>query len=83
MEYNIENINKRIKNEIDYNLLDEITGDYTALVIKNSASATTPEECLFWYKADPENFPKNWKFGSSTAWEFHNDRRDPHAVESL
>ena len=65
------------------NLLDEITGDYTALVIKNSASATTPEECLFWYKADPENFPKNWKFGSSTAWEFHNDRRDPHAVESL
>jgi hypothetical protein len=65
------------------NLLDEITGDYTALVIKNSASATTPEECLFWYKADPENFPKNWKLGSSTAWEFHNDRRDPHAVESL
>ena len=30
MEYNIENINKRIKNEIDYNLLDEIN-DYNLL----------------------------------------------------
>jgi hypothetical protein len=65
------------------NLMDTITGDYTALVIKNSASATTPEECLFWYKANPDAVPKNWKFGSPVAWEFQKDRRDPHAVESL
>jgi hypothetical protein len=65
------------------NLLDTITGDYTALVIKNSATATTPEECLFWYKANPDALPKNWKFGSATAWEFQQDRRDPNAVESL
>lgn len=65
------------------NLMDTITGDYTALVIKNSASATTPEECLFWYKADPGAIPKNWKFGSAVAWEFQQDRRDPNAVESL
>ena len=65
------------------NLMDTITGDYTALVIKNSASATTPEECLFWYKANPDAVPKNFKFGSPIAWEFHQDRRDPNAVESL
>lgn len=65
------------------NLMDTITGDYTALVIKNSASATTPEECLFWYKADPAAIPKNWKFGSAVAWEFQQDRRDPNAVETL
>lgn len=65
------------------NLMDTITGDYTALVIKNSASATTPEECLFWYKADPAAIPKNWKFGSAVAWEFQQDRRDPNAVEGL
>jgi hypothetical protein len=65
------------------NLMDTITGDYTALVIKNSASATTPEECLFWYKADPGAIPKNWKFGSAVAWEFQQDRRDPNAVETL
>ena len=65
------------------NLMDTITGDYTALVIKNSASATTPEECLFWYKANPDAVPKNFKFGSPVAWEFQQDRRDPHAVESL
>jgi hypothetical protein len=64
------------------NLLDQITGDYTALVIKNSASATTPEECLFWYKADLNSIPKNWKFGSSTSWEFQKDRRDPNAIET-
>lgn len=68
----------------DFNtLLDQITGDYTALVIKNSASATTPEECLFWYKADPNSVPKNWKFGSATAWEFQQDRRDPNAIETF
>lgn len=68
----------------DFNaLLDQITGDYTALVIKNSASATTPEECLFWYKADLNAIPKNWKFGSATAWEFQQDRRDPNAVETF
>jgi hypothetical protein len=65
------------------NLMDTITGDYTALVIKNSASATSPEECLFWYKANPEAIPKNFKFGSPVAWEFQKDRRDPNAVESL
>lgn len=65
------------------NLMDTITGDYTALVIKNSASATTPEECLFWYKANPDAVPKNFKFGSPVAWEFQKDRRDPNAVESL
>ena len=68
----------------DFNaLLDQITGDYTALVIKNSASATTAEECLFWYKADINAIPKNWKFGSATAWEFQQDRRDPNAVETF
>ena len=68
----------------DFNaLLDQITGDYTALVIKNSASATTAEECLFWYKADLTALPKNWKFGSHTAWEFQQDRRDPNAVETF
>jgi len=68
----------------DFNaLLDQITGDYTALVIKNSASATTAEECLFWYKADINAIPKNWKFGSPTAWEFQQDRRDPNAVETF
>ncbi len=65
------------------NLLDQITGDYTALVIKNSANATTAEECLFWYKADLNAIPKNWKFGSATAWEFQQDRRDPNAVETF
>ncbi len=65
------------------NLMDTITEDYTALVIKNSASATTPEECLFWYKADPAAIPKSWKFGSAVAWEFQQDRRDPNAVEGL
>ncbi len=58
-----------------------ITEDYTALVINNRTQSNKLEDCVFWYKANPNRFPENWKFGHPTAWDFHNQRFDPENSE--
>jgi hypothetical protein len=55
-------------------LMDQLTNDYTCLVINNRSKTNNPEDCLFWYRAKPDKLPPNWKFGASSFWQFHNDR---------
>lgn len=52
-------------------LLDQITGDYTALYIHNASSSNELEDLVFWYKAPPT--PK-FKFGSIDCWKHHHTR---------
>ena len=62
-------------------IFSTITEDYTALVINNRVQSNKLEDCVFWYKANPNRFPENWKFGHPTAWDFHNQRFDPQNSE--
>ena len=62
-------------------IMDQVTEDYTALVIHNTGQSNKLEDCVFWYKADPKKIPRSWKFGHPTAWEFHNERMDPHYTD--
>jgi hypothetical protein len=59
-------------------IMDAVTEDYTALVICNRVQSNKIEDCVFWYKADPNRLPRNWKFGHQTFWEHNNDRLDPN-----
>jgi len=58
-------------------IMDQITEDYTALVINNRVQSNKVEDCVFYYKANPKKIPPNWKFGHPSAWDFNNERFDP------
>jgi len=64
-------------------LMDSLTEDFTALVVNNKTKSNKLEECVFWYKADPNRIPPNWKFGAPTAWEFSDERNDPNFFDPL
>lgn len=53
-------------------IMDEITGDHTALVIDNRQTTNNPEDCVFWYKADV--IAKDFKFCCEDAWLFNKQR---------
>lgn len=54
-------------------IMDEVTGDYTALVIDNRTTSNNPEDCVFWYKAT-ELEDKEFKFCCDDAWLFDKQR---------
>ena len=58
-------------------IMDAVTEDYTALVINNRVQSNKLEDTVFWFKADPNKIPSNWRFGHPSAWEFSSDRLDP------
>jgi hypothetical protein len=60
-------------------IMDQISGDYTALYIHNATNSNKLEDCVFWYRAQP--VPKEFKFGSKDFWEFHNARYNFDHVE--
>jgi hypothetical protein len=64
-------------------IMDSITEDYTALVINNRIQSNKLEDCVFWYKAKPDNIPQGWKFGHPSAWEFSNERNDPNYFDPV
>jgi hypothetical protein len=64
-------------------IMDQITEDYTALVINNRVQSNKIEDCIFWYKADPKKIPPNWKFGHPSAWDFNKERFDPNFIEPV
>jgi hypothetical protein len=61
--------------------MDAVTEDYTALVIDNRQVSSKLEDCVYWYKANIDRIPSNWKFGAGSAWDFHWDRMDPNYSE--
>jgi len=82
---NREKLHKHFAGAIDnfsdfQEIMDVLTEDYTALVVKNTSLSRKIEDCIFWYKADPNKLPPNWKFGHPTFWEHHNQRMN-HAYQ--
>lgn len=62
-------------------LMDQLTTDYTALVIHNASKSNDWKECVYWYKAKIP--PADFKFGCKEYWDFHYDRYDPDYVDPL
>ena len=55
-------------------IMDALTTDYTAIYINNMSTSNKIEDNVFYYKADPNAIPKDWKFGCKEFWQFHNER---------
>jgi hypothetical protein len=64
-------------------LMDQLTNDFTALVINNRATSNKLEDCVFYYKADLSRVPVNWKFGAGSFWQYNHDRFNSNFVESF
>lgn len=62
-------------------IMDQITDDYTALYIHNATRSNKLEDCVFWYKADPDRC-KNFKLGCDDYWKFYEERFNPESVEN-
>jgi hypothetical protein len=63
-------------------IMDQITDDYTALVINNRTQSNELRDMVFYYKADLDKL-KNFKFGCKEFWKWHNDRYDPEYVDPI
>lgn len=50
-------------------IMDQVTGDRTALVINNTIDTNRWEEKIFWYKADPTKL-RDYTIGSQDFWNF-------------
>lgn len=59
-------------------LMDEITEDYTALVINNRIQSNDWTDCVFWYKF---SYRDTFKFGSPYYWDFNTKRFDEEFKE--
>jgi hypothetical protein len=55
-------------------LMDELTTDFTAIYINNKSTKNTMEDCIYYFKADPNRIPNGWKFGCKEFWNFHKQR---------
>ena len=64
-------------------IMDQVTNDYTALVVNNKSQSNRIEDCLFYYKAQPDKIPVQWKFGAGSFWQYHHDRFNKDFVETF
>lgn len=64
-------------------IMDQLTGDYTALYIDNTNYSGTNDwkKSLYWYKAKIP--PKDFKFGCDEIWHWHFSKFDPKADAML
>jgi hypothetical protein len=60
-------------------IMDQLTGDYTALYIDNFSQSNQWEDNIYWYKAKP--IPPSFRFGNKDYWKFHESRYDPNYEE--
>ena len=68
----------------DFNtLMDALTNDFGALVIKNQGQSNQLEDNIFYFKADPNAISPTWRFGHNTCWQFSNERYDEDYVKPI
>jgi len=73
-----------VEHQEEFNeLLDAFTEDFGALVICNRTTSNKIEDCIFYYKADPNAISPTFRFGHQTCWDFNEERYDPDAQQPL
>jgi hypothetical protein len=72
-----ENYGSCVDSFSDWNdLMDALTDNYSAMFINNKTTSNELEDCIFYYKADMNAVPPDWKIGCKEYWDFHNERFD-------
>ena len=56
--------------------MDELTEDFNFLFVKNNIASKSIEDCVFYFRADLDLIPDDWKFGSEAYWDINNIRYD-------
>lgn len=59
-------------------IMEEVTGDYTCLIIDKRSQSTRLEDKIFWYRTYPiEQQKPDWRFGCVEYREWNDQRVDP------
>jgi len=61
-------------------LMDQLTGDYTCMIIDKRSQSSNREDCVFWYRTV---LLGDWKFGCKEYREWNNTRYNPNYVEKI
>jgi ABC-type dipeptide/oligopeptide/nickel transport system ATPase component len=61
-------------------IMDQITGDYTSLVINNRIQTNNNTDCIFYYKA---RIHKDFRFGCAEAKAWNSTRYEPNYKENI
>lgn len=65
-------------------LMDELTGDFTFLIIKKRSQSNNLEDCIFFYRTvDPVETYGNWKFGCKEYRKWAEDRYNKDYKEQI
>lgn len=64
-------------------LMNQLTTDYTAMVIDNTSTSSIITDRVFFFKADLSRVPINFKVGSKDIVPFAEERKDPNYRESF
>lgn len=79
-----ENYGSCVDSFADWNdLMDQLTDNYMAMFINNKTTSNSIEDCVSYFKADPNAIPKDWKVGCREYWDFHYDRFDPNFIDPV
>ena len=79
-----ENYCPGIISEEQFNaLMDAFTEDFGCLVFCNATISNKIEDCIFYFKADVNFAPPNFRFGANTIWEYNDERYDPNFTPPL
>jgi energy-coupling factor transporter ATP-binding protein EcfA2 len=64
-------------------LLDQLTDDYMCIFINNKIQSNNVEDIVFFYKADLNRIPSDWKMCSPACWKFNEERYDKDRKENF
>ena len=64
-------------------LMDELTEDYMCLVIDYKSKSNRMEDCIYYYRADLNVIPKDWKFGVKEYWDYAKERYDQKSKNQI
>lgn len=63
-------------------LMDQLTGDFTCMILKKRTQSNDLENVVFYYRA-PDMSRVKWKFGCKEMWDWDKTRRNPDYVEEV
>lgn len=64
-------------------IMDQLTQDYTCLVIDNTSTSSVISDRVFYFKADLSRVPPNFKMGCPEAWIFNDERYDQNYSQTF
>lgn len=67
--------------ELFCDIMDQLTEDKCAIYIHNFSTTNNWQDCVFYW--NPGKAKENWKFGSSTYWDHHEQRYNSSYIDPI